>query len=166
MTPSNLNPSNILNPDYGAESKSLLLEQYKVYVEMHDRISARRNQVNSFFISLLSGLLAVFSIAGNQTQAFDFAVVGLVIGLIGTILCVLWGFNIRAYRRLVGRKIQVIREMEEYLPFYCYIKEGVLRQSDLKSKTYVRPTTIEQFVSIIFGVVYLGLLFYSLLKVN
>jgi hypothetical protein len=58
----------IFNKNYESDSKSLLLEQYKLYVEMHDRISARRNQMNSFFISLLSGLLAFFSIVGNQKK--------------------------------------------------------------------------------------------------
>jgi hypothetical protein len=162
---SNLIPNQILNKNYETDRENLLLDQYKMYVEMHDRISARRNQVNSFFISILSGLLAIFSIASNQGPMFNFALIGLVVGFLGFILCILWYFNIRAYRRLVQRKIQVILEMEEFLPFYCYNKENFLREQDLSKNTYIRPTSIEQYVSIIFGIVYLVLMFYSLFKI-
>jgi hypothetical protein len=160
--PSNLDLNQILNTNYETDHKDLLLEQYKMYVEMHDRISARRNQVNSFFISLLSGLLAIFSIASNQDQMVKFPLIGLVVGFLGSILCILWNFNIRAYRRLVERKIQIILEMEEFLPFYCYNKESHLREQDLTEKTYLRPTSIEQCVSFIFGIVYIVLMIYSL----
>lgn len=160
--PFNPSSNQILNKNYETDHKDLLLEQYKMYVEMHDRISARRNQVNSFFISLLSGLLAILSIASNQGQSLKFPLVGLVVGFLGSILCVLWNFNIRSYRRLVERKIQVILEMEEFLPFYCYNKESFLRGQDLTGRTYLRPTSIEQYVSVIFGIVYIALMFYSL----
>lgn len=164
--PSNIGLDQILNKNYETDHKDLLLNQYKMYVEMHDRISARRNQVNSFFISLLSGLLAIFSIASNQGQTLNFPLIELVVGFLGSILCILWNFNIRAYRRLVERKIQVILEMEEFLPFYCYNKESHLREQDLTEKTYLRPTSIEQFVSVIFGIVYIVLMFYSLFNLK
>jgi hypothetical protein len=63
---------------------------------------------------------------------------------------------------LVERKIQVILEMEEFLPFYCYNKESYLREQDLTGGTYLKPTSIEQYVSVIFGIVYIALMFYSL----
>jgi hypothetical protein len=158
--------SEIFNERYEAEPRSLLLDQYKMYVEMHDRISTRRNQANSFFISLLSGLLAIFSVSSNQGKGGVSPAIGLVVGLLGTVLCTLWNFNIRSYRRLVERKIQVILEMEKYLPFYCYGKESFLRQKDMVEKTYLRPTSIEQLTSIIFSAMYLGLTLYSLISWN
>ena len=159
---SNLDLEQILNKNYETNHESLLLEQYKMYVEMHDRLSARRNQVNSFFISVLSGLLAILSIANSQGQTLQFPMVGVTVGFLGFVLCILWNFNIKAYRRLVERKIQVILEMEEFLPFYCYNKESFLREQDLTGKTYLRPTSIEQYVSVIFGFVYILLMLYSL----
>jgi hypothetical protein len=160
------NLTHILNSKYENDSKNLLLDQYKMYVEMHDRISARRSQMNSFFISLSSGLLAIFSIVGNQGQSIKLPVVGLVVGFLGSVLCVLWHFNIDAYRRLVERKIKVILEMEEYLPFYCYTREGALRKQDMSGKMYLRPTSIERLVSSIFGLVYFVLAVCSLLNLK
>jgi hypothetical protein len=164
MTKSGL--PDILNKNYKTDANNLLLDQYKMYVEMHDRISARRNQANSFFISLLSGILAIFSIASNQGKTAMHPIVGVVVGILGVILCLLWNFNIRAYRRLVERKIQVILEMEIHLPFYCYTREGSLRRQDLADKTYFRPTSIEQLTSIIFSSVYLVLTIYCLLHLR
>lgn len=36
------------------DPQDLLIEQYKLYVEMADRISARRAETNKFYISLLT----------------------------------------------------------------------------------------------------------------
>jgi hypothetical protein len=45
--------------EYEEAFKQHLLEQYNLYVEMADRITTRRAQTNRFYISLLSGLLAL-----------------------------------------------------------------------------------------------------------
>ena len=37
---------------YGDKFQDHLIEQYKLYVEMADRVSARRAQTNRFYISL------------------------------------------------------------------------------------------------------------------
>ena len=38
--------------DYESEYNAHLLEQYKLYVQMADNISARRQTANSFFLTL------------------------------------------------------------------------------------------------------------------
>jgi len=73
-----------------------LLEQYKLYVEMADRISSRRSQTNRFYISLLYGLLALLYVfAGKNTSSF-LAIVTLAIGIIGLVLCCLWVVNLKS----------------------------------------------------------------------
>jgi hypothetical protein len=49
---------------YGDKFQDHLMEQYKICVEMADRVSVRRNQANSFYISLLSALIALLSLEG------------------------------------------------------------------------------------------------------
>jgi hypothetical protein len=39
-----------------------LLDQYKLYVEMADRISARRGLTNTFFLTLNSAIFALFGV--------------------------------------------------------------------------------------------------------
>ena len=42
-----------ISPDkYGGEYQNHLLEQYKLYVQMADKISERRQSANSFFLTV------------------------------------------------------------------------------------------------------------------
>ena len=110
---------------YGEKFNEHLLEQYKLYVEMADRVSERRMQTNKFYISLLSGLLALFPIlvsVGTSKQT----VILIILPLLGIALCILWYINILSYRQLNSGKFKVIHEIEQYLPFPCYDKEWEL----------------------------------------
>ena len=118
---------------YGEKFNEYLLEQYKLYVEMADRISERRMQTNKFYISLLSGLLALLSIlvsVGKLNQTLIFVIVS----LLGIALCILWHINIRSYRQLNSGKFKVIHEMEQDLPFPCYDKEWEILGEGEKKK--------------------------------
>ena len=65
--------ADIWTPDaYPAHSREeskdysfVLLEQYKIYVEMADRISARRGLTNTFFLTLNSALFTVIGVFGQ-----------------------------------------------------------------------------------------------------
>ena len=46
---------------YGKEYRNHILEQYKLYVEMADKISQRRLETNNFFVSVNTLLLAFFT---------------------------------------------------------------------------------------------------------
>lgn len=148
---------------YGEHYQTHLLEQYKLYVEMSDRISARRGQVNSFYISLLSGLLAVLSLFGNKQT--DVSIQGklmfLLISAVGLTLCAVWLFNIRSLKRLNSAKFKVIHEIENLLPFACYDKEWEIMQQD-KSFQDLQQTQIEQFIPLVLAFPYFGLFCYAL----
>lgn len=47
--------------EYGSKYKDHLFDQYKLYVEMTDRISQRRVLSNTFFLTANTGLLSVMS---------------------------------------------------------------------------------------------------------
>lgn len=51
-----------MSTDHGNDSHEILFEQYKLYVEMSNEISKRRHQTNSFYISLSSAIIALFSL--------------------------------------------------------------------------------------------------------
>ena len=111
-----------------------LLEEYKLYVEMVDRISERRMQTNKFYISLLSGLLALLSILVSVGK-FNQSLIFIIVSLLGMALCILWHINIRSYRQLNSGKFKVIHEMEQHLPFPCYDREWeLLGEGKEKSK--------------------------------
>lgn len=127
------------NHSYGEKLQDHLLEQYKLYVEMIDRTSARRNQMNSFYTSLLSGLLALITIVTNkdittfQNTKFQ-AVAFLAVALLGILLCMVWYLNIQSYKQLNSARFKVINELEQQLPFACYNKEWEFLKEDKRYK--------------------------------
>lgn len=137
-----------------------LLEQYKLYVEMADRVSSRRIQTNRFYISLLSGLLALLYVFAGRDTSSLLPIVTLAIGIIGLVLCGLWVVNLRSYRQLNRGKFQIIHEMEEHLPFPCYKKEW-----DILSKTgYLQLTRVENGIPVVMALPYLLLFLYSIMS--
>lgn len=155
--------------NYGEKYQDHLLEQYKLYVEMVDRVSSRRNQMNSFYITLLSGLLAVITIVTNneinQFQNINFQQASfLTISALGLLLCVSWYLNIQSYKNLNSSKFKVIYEIEEQLPFTCYIKEWNYLKKDKQYQGNLTQTKIEKILPIILSTPYIGLFLYSLLS--
>jgi hypothetical protein len=146
---------------YGEKFNEHLLEQYKLYVEMADRISERRMQTNRFYISLLSGLLALLSILVSGDK-FNQTVIFIIVSLLGIALCILWHINIRSYRQLNSGKFKVIHEIEQYLPFPCYDKEWeLLGEGEEKSK-YLQLTRVEKYIPFILSIPYIFLFLYAL----
>jgi len=137
------------------EDTSLLLEQYKLYVQMADRNSDRRVDANKFFISLLTGLIAVLSVITQlHGSALALNAVLLVFGVFGVLLCYVWYITIRSYKQLNSGKFHLIGEVESRLPFPFYDEEWK-RLGRGKDKTkYIPITHVEQYVPILFAAIY------------
>ncbi|MBO8143582.1 MAG: hypothetical protein H0Z16_03220 [Thermodesulfobacterium sp.] len=148
---------------YGEKFNEHLLEQYKLYVEMADRISERRMQTNKFYISLLSGLLALLSILVSVGK-FNQTVIFIIVSLLGIALCILWHINIRSYKQLNSGKFKVIHEMEQYLPFPCYDKEWELLGEGKEKSKYLQLTRVEKYIPFILAIPYIFLFFYALVS--
>lgn len=148
---------------YGENFQSHLLEQYKMYIEMMDRISERRGKTNAFYLSLLSGLLTLLSFSANvEILGSSQYVFLLLLSSLGLALCVVWWVNINSYKQLNSLKFKVINEMEQELPFPCYHREWeILGQEKKKSRQYRRLTKVEKYIPLILAIPYLGLFIYS-----
>jgi hypothetical protein len=149
---------------YGTDFHLHLLEQYKIYIEMMDRVTSRRLQTSSIYISLLSALLALLAITNNK-ELFDGSqkIVLFSISLLGLVICFLWNINVRSYKQLNSLKFKVIHEMESYLPFPCYDREWQILKED-KTKKYIRLANIEQYIPLVLALPYLSLFLYSILS--
>lgn len=146
---------------YGPQYTAHLLEQYKLYVKMADQVSARRSQANSFYITVLSALLAILSLALEKIPSESQGIVILTLSLMGGILCYIWSVNIRSYAQLNTGKFHIIHEMEKLLPFACYKEEwAVLGEGKYRDK-YHQLTRIEKTVPLLIAIPYLLLFIYS-----
>ena len=151
--------------EYGQKFQDHLLEQYKLYVEMTDRISQRRDQSNRFYSALLTGLLAVISVVVKlsdwQTSGNLLSVVMIAVGLVGLAVCAIWFSNIRSYKQLNSGKFRIIHMIEEHLPFDPYTKEWDYLRPPAGIKRYFQLTRTEQFVPVALAVPYLFLIIYA-----
>lgn len=144
-----------MSTDHGNDSHEILFEQYKLYVEMSNEISKRRHQTNSFYISLSSAIIALFSLItvkiGTNSSEFIF-----VLPIFGLITCFIWFTHLKSYKKLNSAKFKIINKIEEELPCQGFSDEWEILSKD----SYKRLTDIERYVPIIMGVLYFLILLY------
>ena len=153
-----------MKPDeYGEKYQDHLLEQYKLFVEMADRVSQRRDQSNRFyvtFVSAIAGLLMVLARFGTSVNGI-WPVVFLISGLLGTALSFIWFLNIKSYRTLNSAKFEIINDLERQLPYQGYSKEWELLRPATGSPKYLQLTRIEQLVPAVIILLFLGIAGYG-----
>ncbi len=132
------------NQEQKEDSKEQLLEQYKLFVEMTDRISNRRNEMNKFYVSLLSSLMAVLAlITGKDDFYVEKIFIFILVVTLTFAFLYLWGKSISSYKQLNSGKFKVISEMEKLLPYPCYDKEWEFLGKGKDPKKYAPVTELE-----------------------
>lgn len=143
-----------------------LLEIYKIHVELSDKVSERRGQTNMFYITLLSGIIALLSISNEKDgtqEIFPQNWIFFIVGITGFLLCVLWYFNIRSYRQLNSGKFKALHELESRLDYPFFAREWELLGRGEISKKYYQLSKVEQLAPIILFIPYLILIIISIL---
>ncbi len=147
---------NLLQQDkasYGDSFGSDLLEQYKLYVQSAENVSARRVTSNRYLLTLNAALVALY---GVQSANFGQGYWTLLIPVIGIPVSLLWYLIIKSHADLNRIKFKVIHELEQHLPAALYKYEWHLAQEG-KGKTYRAVTTIERWIPILFAVLHMVL---------
>ena len=144
--------------DLTESDRNLIFEQYKLYVEMADRISQRRMEANNFFIGVNTLLFTIIAFVNNPTVIWK-----ITIGCLGCALCFIWYFNINSYRQLNTGKFKVIHEIENYLPLSGYAYEFDILKSGNKKSIYWPLSHVEKAVPIIFLIAYIAAILFYLL---
>lgn len=136
--------------------ESALLEQYRLYVEMTDRVSQRRGSANVYFLTLNSAAaIAMATLGLMPTDLNPWRLVFPTIILI--ILCVAWFRIVRSYKQLNTCKWTVVGVMEERLPASPWWSAEWQAMGAGKDNTLYKPLTdIEKWVPILFIAAYLG----------
>lgn len=147
-----------MNPsEYGPQYQEHLLEQYKLYVEMADRISHRRAMTNSFFLSLHTGLIALaMSLVGLSSGQIEREAAGLAAAAFGLPFVYVWCRILKSYRDLNSAKYRVIHDLEARLPVAPYDREWDKVGRGKDPKRYTPLTKVEGWVPDVFALGYLG----------
>ena len=145
-----------------------LLEIYKLHVGLADKVSDRRAQANHFYLTVLTGLLAILSFSANRDNNIhseQFLLVCFMVGLLGIIISLIWMINIRSYRQLNDGKMKTLLLLEKKLPFAFYASEWKLLGQGADKKKYLPLTTIEQYIPLFFLVPFIYLIIYFIYNV-
>jgi hypothetical protein len=128
----------------------VLLDQYKLYVEMADRISARRQNANTFALSINTALIALIGYVQSQDSAALKEGLFWSIAVAGLILNFAWYRMVRSYRDLNTAKYKVIHEIEKRLVISPYDAEWEAVGRGRNSKLYLPFTHIEIWIPWLF----------------
>jgi hypothetical protein len=138
------------------DERSTILELYKLYVEMADRVSARRGFTNTFFLSLNTAIFAAIGALWKGRLTFSPWILAFPL-LALLVQCGAWFFLVRSYRQLNSAKYIVIGVLEERLPASPYWKAEWKALGEGKDRSKYWPVThLEQWVPFIFAATYIA----------
>jgi hypothetical protein len=142
--------------DDGEHYQHAVLEQYKFYVEMADRVSARRSLTNTFFLTLNTTVFAAIGVFWKDRPSVPswlliFPTLALVVQ------CAAWFFLVRSYRQLNAAKFVVAGVLEERLPASPYWRAEWKALGEGRNKAKYWPMThLEQWIPITYAAAYVG----------
>jgi hypothetical protein len=148
-------PTRPLPAVYGPLYCQHQFEQYKLAVEMADRISARRMQTNTFFLGINTALFSILASFLKDHQIIATTAIPLVIALL--LLCGFWWWIVRYYRQLNSAKFEVILAMEASLPLAPYTDEWQALGGGKDLRRYLPLSRVENMVPLLFGLLYAAL---------
>jgi len=142
----------LFNSQDGIQDKTnLIFDQYKLYVELADKVSARRATTNSFYLTANSFLFVALGILMSN----GLEVVAPMILIIGIFVSISWWLLIIYYKNLNSSKYKVINEIEKRLPVMGLLTEYKISKMQEKPVRGLRGlTSIEQWLPISLLIMY------------
>lgn len=150
---------NLIRKELDDANRSELLEQYKIFLETSESLVARRQTVNSFYVSANTALITIMggliAILGETKERIILFVLTSVVGIV---LSVSWSRILSAYGTLNGSKMKVISMIENELPAALYDTEWQVMSDKLNNKKYVSFTDSEKKAPKAFIILYILLI--------
>jgi hypothetical protein len=139
-----------------AAYQAAVLEQYKIYVEMADRISQRRGLTNTFFLTLNTAIFTAIGVFWQHKPVGEVGWLALpLMMLLGE--CFAWFYVLRSYRLLNTAKYEVVGALETRLPASPYWRaEWTALGQGKDLKKYWPLSHIESWVPVFFAALYVA----------
>ena len=138
---------------YGETFTADLLEQYKLYVQSAEHVSARRLASSRLLLALNAGLATLY---GIRPEGFESGW-AMAVPALGIAVSLLWSRIIRSHRDLNRVKFKLIHELERHLPAAPYTCEWRLAEQG-RGRSYRAVTNIERWLPWTFLVLHAVLL--------
>ena len=131
---------------YDGSFSADLLEQYKLYVQSAENVSARRVASSRYLLTLNAALIAL---CGFQSSNPGPGWWTMLVPILGVLVSVLWHRIIKSHRDLNAVKFEIIHELEQLLPASLYAHEWRLAEGG-RGKIYRSVTDIERWIPVAF----------------
>lgn len=154
----------LVNPDMRAEAyfggppafQAAILDQYKLYVEMADRVSGRRALANTFFLTINTAVFTLIGVLWNRRPEAATWVLVFPLSMLVT-QCLAWFWTLRSYRQLNSAKYVVVGAIETCLPLSPYRRAEWTALGEGRDPSRYWPIThLESLVPLLFAVTYIG----------
>ena len=149
--------------EYGEKYQEHLLEQYKLFVELMDKVSERRQNANNYFLTINAFLVSLFGVLANftSTGTLGSKIWSFLVPVAGLLVCITWVAIIKSFRQLNAGKFQIIHELETALPAALFDAEWKVLGEGTGAQ-YTPTTRVEVLVPRIFAGLYLVLVVYGI----
>jgi len=127
-----------------------ILEIYKIYLQMADKISDRRQSANSFFLTINTVIIGFISYISISNTAHSSNLFYVLVSIAGMVICYYWYRLIRSYKDLSSGKFKVIHQIESNLPLSPYDTEWEMLGRGKDKKKYLPFTKIEMRIPWVF----------------
>jgi len=127
-----------------------ILEIYKIYLQMADKISDRRQSANSFFLTINTVIVGFISYISISNTAHNSNLFYILISIAGMVICYYWYRLIRSYKDLNSGKFKVIHKIESNLPISPYDTEWEMLGRGKDKKKYLPFTKVEMRIPWVF----------------
>ena len=139
---------------YDGSFGEVVLEQYKLYVQSAENVSARRVASSRYLLTLNVALVALY---GYQSSSLDAGWWAMLVPVLGALVSVLWHRIIKSHKDLNVVKFEIVHELEQHLPASLYTHEWCLAEEG-RGSSYRSVTDIERWIPLAFLGLHLVLL--------
>jgi len=145
------------------KDNEILLELYKVYNGSTENVSQKRQNTNSFFLSLNTGIIAILGFLLNKDTPSYLKYLYLLMPIVGILSGIFWLKLVISYRQLNSGKYKTLSKIEEKLPFAPFSEEWEILGKGNDHRKYHPLTNIEKGIPITFIAIFSSLFIYLLL---
>ncbi len=134
---------------------AMVLEQWKTANEQTANISSQRNNINNFYMSLLSLLIGGILLSERvMAEALVSKTITLVIIMaLGVVCCRSWINQVEKCRRINAQKFAIITQLEKELPANAISYESQVPEPETESKKKHRNLSdYEKNLAFVFGI--------------
>jgi hypothetical protein len=146
----------ILNQNYDInKGDNLLVEQYKMYLESIEKVSEKRQNANSYFLTINSGICGALGFFLSTDLSSDYKSYFWLIPISGIMLSFFWYRLVNSYGQLNKAKFKILHQIEELLPLILYKSEWQMLGEGKDKKKYLPLTNLEIRIPFLFIMIYI-----------